>query len=216
MLFGAGELARLAHLAFDQDSRYEVVACTLHGEHVGDAVLADLPVVPWETLEQSHPSTTHDLFVAVGYRNVNRHRREICDAARKRGYELAAYVSPHAIVADDVAVQENTFIFEGAIVQAFATLGRGVIIWSGALVAHHTAIGDNCFIAPRAAIAGNVRVGENCFIGINATIRDGVTIADDCVIGAGALVKRNTEPHQVYAPAPTAVSNRSSAELDRL
>jgi sugar O-acyltransferase (sialic acid O-acetyltransferase NeuD family) len=216
VLFGAGELARLAHRAFSRDPRHEVVACTVTGEHLAGATLNGLPVVAWERLDSSHPPGEYSLFVAVGYRGVNRYRRELCEQARGRGYTLASYVSPHALVAEDVAVKENTFVFEGAIVQAYAQLGRNVIVWSGALVSHDSTIGDNCFIAPRAAIAGNVRVGENCFIGVNATIRDGVSVAPDCVIGAGAIVKHDTRPGEVYSVAPTPVSRRKSSELERL
>jgi sugar O-acyltransferase (sialic acid O-acetyltransferase NeuD family) len=216
VVFGAGELARLAYRAFAADTRYEVVACTVTQEHLADAALDTVPVVPWEELESTHSPETTALFVAVGYRGVNRRRREICEVARERGYELVSYVSPHALVADDVEVRENTFVFEGAIIQAFARLGRNVIVWSGALISHDSQIGDHCFIAPRAAIAGNVRVGENCFIGINATLRDGVSIAPDCVIGAGAVVKRDTRPGEVYSAAPTPAADYASFELDRL
>jgi sugar O-acyltransferase (sialic acid O-acetyltransferase NeuD family) len=216
VIFGAGELARLAYLAFSSDPRYEVVACTVTSELVERATLFDLPVVPWEELEDSHPPTAHSLFVAVGYRAVNRHRRELCAEARRKGYELASHVSPHAIVADDVEVRENSLVFEGAIVQAFASLGRNLVMWSGAVVAHDSSIGDNCFIAPRAAIAGNVRIGDNCFVGVNATIRDGISIAPNCVIGAGAVIKHDTLPGEVYPALPTAASTRPSSELDDL
>lgn len=216
VIFGAGELARLAYRAFAADTRHEVVACTVTHEHLADASLDAVPVVPWEELESSHPPAEHSLFVAIGYRGVNRRRREVCDLARDRGYELASYVSPQAFVADDVDVKENTFVFEGAIVQAYAQLGRNVIVWSGALVSHDSSIGDNCFIGPRAAIAGNVRVGENCFVGVNATIRDGVSIASDCVIGAGAVVKRDTRSGEVYSAVPTPVADYPSSDLDRL
>lgn len=216
MIFGAGELARLAYVAFEAASEHDVVACTVTREFVDGTELSGLPVVPWEGLETTHPPGDHALFVAVGYRAVNRHRRELCEAARRRGYELASYVSPHAVIASDVEVRENTFVFEGVIVQPFATLGRNVIVWSGAVVSHDSRIGDNAFIAPHAAIAGNVHIGENCFIGANATIRDGVSIAADCVIGAGAIVKHDTNEGEVYSTVPTPLSGRRSSELDRL
>jgi sugar O-acyltransferase (sialic acid O-acetyltransferase NeuD family) len=216
VLFGAGELAQLAYLAFTQDGEREVVACTVSRELVPETELFDLPVVAWDELDESHGPERHALFVAVGYRGVNRRRRELCEEARVRGYELASHVSPKALVAPDVEVRENTFVFEGVIVQPFATLGRNVILWSGAFVAHDSAIGDNCFIAPRAAIAGNVRVGENSFVGINATIRDGVSIAPDCVIGAGAVIKHDTRPGEVYSAQPTDAASSTSSELDRL
>jgi sugar O-acyltransferase (sialic acid O-acetyltransferase NeuD family) len=216
VLFGAGELARLAYLAFTQEGEREIVACTVSRELVTETELFDLPIVAWEELETAYGPERHELFVAVGYRGVNRYRRELCEAARRRGYELASHVSPKALVARDVEVRENTFVFEGVIVQPFATLGRNVILWSGAFIAHDSAIGDNCFIAPRAAIAGNVRVGENSFVGVNATIRDGVSIAPDCVIGAGAVIKHDTSLGEVYSAQPTAVSASTSSELDRL
>jgi sugar O-acyltransferase (sialic acid O-acetyltransferase NeuD family) len=216
VLFGAGELARLAFVAFAADGRWEVVACTVSASYVGDAELFGLPVVPWEELETTHPTADHALFVAVGYRGVNRHRRDLCDEARARGYELAAYASPDALIASDVQLAENTFIFGGAVIEPFVRLGRNVIIWSGALIAHDSTIGDNCFLAPRATLAGNVTLGDNCFVGVNATVRDGVTVAPDCVIGAGAVVKYDTQPGAVYSAQPTPVSARPSSELDDL
>jgi sugar O-acyltransferase (sialic acid O-acetyltransferase NeuD family) len=216
VLFGAGELARLAYLAFTGDGGRDVVACTVSREYVDRTELFGLPVVAWEELESTHPPDTHDLFVAVGYTRVNRHRAALCEEARARGYELASHVSPSAIVAPDVEIGENTFVFEGAIVQPFVTLGRNLIMWSGAVISHDTEIGDNCFIAPRAAIAGNSRLGDNCFVGVNATIRDGVVVAPDCVIGAGAVIKRDTSPGEVYSTVPTSPSQRLSSELERL
>ena len=121
VLFGAGELARLAYLAFTQNGR-EVVACTVSAELVERAELFELPVVAWEQLVSTHPPEDHELFVAVGYSAVNRHRAAICAGALDRGYRLASHVSPHAIVASDVEIRENTFLFEGVIVQPFVTL----------------------------------------------------------------------------------------------
>lgn len=216
VLLGAGELARLAYLAFTQDDGREVVACAVSRELVAGTALFDLPVVAWEDLEETYAPDRHALFVAVGYRGVNRFRRELCAEARGRGYELATHVSPRALIARDVEVHENSFVFEGVIVQPFATLGRNVILWSGAFVAHDSSIADNCFVGPRAAIAGNVRVGENSFVGVNATIRDGVTIAPDCVIGAGAVIKHDTSHGEVYPARATTASATPSSELDRL
>lgn len=216
VLVGAGDLARLAYRGFADDDAFDVVACAVSREYVGKARLESLPVVAFEDLEQTHPPDAHALFVAVGYRRVNRGRRELFDAARARGYSLAAYRSPHAYVAADVELRANTFVFEGAIIQPFVTLGEDVIIWSGAVVAHDTRVGDHCFIAPNASISGKVTLGENCFVGINATIRDGVTVAPDCVIGAGAIIKHDTQPGEVYSARMTVVSPRPSSDYDDL
>lgn len=216
VLVGAGDLARLVHRAFAADDAFDVVACAVSRDYVGSSQLAELPVVAFEDLEQTHPPDSHSLFVAVGYRRVNRGRRELFEAARARGYTLAAYRSPDAYVAPDVEVRANTFVFEGAIIQPFVTLGEDVIVWSGAVVAHDTRVGDHCFIAPNASISGKVTLGDNCFVGINATIRDGVTVAPDCVIGAGAVIKHDTQPGEVYSARQTPASARSSSDYDDL
>ena len=216
VLVGAGELARLALLSFTRDSPYDVVACAVTREFVEGARLGSLPTLAFEDLERTHPPDSHALFVAVGYRRVNRGRRELFRDARNYGYALATFRSPQAYVAPDVELGDNTFVFEGAIIQPVVTMGVDVIVWSGAVIAHDTRVGDHCFIAPNASISGNVTLGENCFVGINATIRDGVTIARDCVIGAGAVIKHDTQPGEVYSAPMTAVSKRTSGEYDEL
>jgi len=216
VLVGAGDLARLAYPAFAADDEFDVVACAVSREYVDSAQLASLPIVAFEDLEATHPPDSHALFVAVGYRRVNRGRRELFEEARGRGYTLAVYRSPHAYVAPDVELRANTFVFEGAIIQPFVTMGEDVIVWSGAVVAHDSRVGDHCFIAPNASISGKVTLGENCFVGINATIRDGVTVAPDCVIGAGAVIKHDTRSGEVYSARMTVVSPRSSSDYDDL
>ena len=216
VIVGAGELARLAHLAFAEESDYEVAACAVSREYAGEARLGDLPVAMLEELETSHPPEKHHVFVAIGYRGVNRPRRAVVEDLRARGYTLATFRSPHCHVARDVELRPNTFLFEGVIVQPFVTLGDDVIVWSGAVIAHDTDVGSHCFIGPNASISGNVTLGENCFVGINATIRDGVAVAPDCVIGAGAVIKSDTQPGEVYSAVATQASSKSSAEYDRL
>lgn len=210
MIFGTGELARLVELGFDEIG-YDVVGHTVHREWIdgGDAV-------PFEEVERAFPPATHAMFVAVGYTRVNRARAEICAAGRAKGYELATCVNPHALVSRAATIGSNCFVFEGCIVQPFVTIGDNVIMWSGAQVAHDSRVGDNCFLGPGATVAGNVVIGENCFIGANATLRDGLRIAPDCVIGAGAVIKRDTQPGDVYAAAPTQPATRKSWELEAI
>lgn len=211
VIFGAGELARLVELGFSQIG-YDVVGHTMHGEWIADGDDA----VAFEEVERAFPPESHAMFVAVGYTRVNRARAEICASARAKGYELATYLSPQAIVSPAASIGSNCFVFEGCIVQPFVTIGDNVIMWSGSQVAHDSRIADNCFLGPSATIAGNVVVGEKCFIGANATIRDGVRIAADCVIGAGAVIKRDTQQGEVYATPPTQPAERKSWELEAI
>jgi sugar O-acyltransferase (sialic acid O-acetyltransferase NeuD family) len=216
VIFGIGSLGRLARHYFDADSEYAVRAFTVDGveaetEHDG------LPLVSFDDLPNRYPPSEFELFVAVGYRQVNRGRAEVYRRALDRGYRLVTYVSSSAIVSPAATVGCNCFLFEGVIVQPFVSIGNDTVIWSGATVAHDTVVGDHCFLAPAASVSGNVVVGDYSFIGNNATVRDGVRLGEASVVGAGAVVKWDVPAGAILRAAGTQpLGDRSSADLDVL
>jgi len=198
VIFGTGELAQLAHVYLAADSPHRVAAFTVDSKHLNTGTLRGLEVVPFEDLERTHPPDAYAMFVAVGYRQVNRARAEVYHRCKARGYELISYVSSRAVLWDEAAIGDNCFIFENNVIQPFARIGSNVTIWSGSLIAHHAEIADHCFISLHAVVAGGARVGERSFIGANATIRDHVTVAPACVVGAGALILEDTQEEGIY------------------
>jgi len=165
-------------------------------------------------MPRRYPSDEVGLFVAIGFKNVNRVRRAVYEECKANGYELVSYVSSKAlIVDDDVSIGDNCFILEANVVQTGARIGNDVVLWSGNHIGHDAVIGDHCFLSSHVVVSGHVVVEENCFIGVNATIRDRVRIARDCVVGAGALIMRDTAPGEVYAVRGTSVAPIKSSEL---
>jgi sugar O-acyltransferase (sialic acid O-acetyltransferase NeuD family) len=199
VIFGAGTLARLARIYFLRDTDYEIVACTVEANYVRDSSLADLPVVAFESLVESHPPEEHSLFVAVGYTQVNRRRADLYDVCGELGYVLPTIVSTRAHCWDDLRIGSNSLVFDAVVIEPNVEIGNDVIVWSGTQISHDSAIEDHCFFGPNAVVLGDVRVGARAFVGANATILNGVAIAPDCVVGAGALVKRDTLPGDVYS-----------------
>jgi sugar O-acyltransferase (sialic acid O-acetyltransferase NeuD family) len=199
VLFGTGDFAQVACEYLRQDSPHEVVAFTVNERYVDETELLGLPVVPFERLEELHPPSSCAMFVAVGFSGVNKTRRAMYDECRSKGYELISYVSSKAIHLGEVALGDNSFVFEANVIQPFVRIGSNVIIWSGNHIGHHSRIEDHCFIASHAVISGNVTIGEESFVGVNATFRDGVTVAPRCLIGAGALIMKDTEEGGVYS-----------------
>ena len=208
VLFGVGDFAQVAARYLRLDSPHEVVAFTVHERFIEARELMDLPVVPYERIEQTHPASECAMFVAIGFSHVNRTRREIYEECKRKGYELLSYVNSKAIHWGELELGDNCFVFEANVIQPFVRIGSNVILWSGNHIGHHTQIADHCFIASHVVISGGVTIGEETFIGVNATFRDGVTVAPRCVIGAGALIMKDTEEGGVYAvpgtdPRPT-------------
>ena len=116
-----------------------------------------VPVVDFEDVEQRFPPATHDMFVAISFKGVNKLREAKVAEAEAKFYPLTSHVSPRASVWSKLVVNPNTIIMENNVIQPFVTIGRNVIMWSGNLIGHHTRIGDNCFIASQAVISEQLR-----------------------------------------------------------
>ncbi len=204
LIFGAGSLARLAHDYCVRDGAYDVRGFTVHEQYLEDSACNGLPGFAFERLESHFPPDTCLLFVAVGYKHVNRARARVVDECRARGYRLASIVSTRAHLWPDVQLGENCFVFDAVVVEPRVTIGDDVILWSGSQVSHDAVVGAHCFLAPNAVVLGDAKLGERCFVGGNATVRNGITLADDTVVGAGAVIMRDTRPGEVYAASATA------------
>lgn len=213
VIFGAGQIAEVAHYYFTEDSPYDVVAFTVDAAYLGATALFGLPVVPFEDVERAYPPDDFTLFVAMGYGKVNAYRAAKVAAARARGYRLAHYVSSRAWVWNGFAPRDNLMVMEHNTVQPYVEIGENTTLWSGNHIGHHTRIGDNVFVASHAVISGAVTVGDNCFIGVNATVRDNVTLGTHCVLGAGALVVKDAPAHTVFPGTATEPSRVPSSRL---
>jgi sugar O-acyltransferase (sialic acid O-acetyltransferase NeuD family) len=213
VLFGTGDFARIARVYFEQDSEYDVIAFTVNEEYISEPTLNGLPVVPFESLEESYPPDRCEMFVAAGFSKVNQVRAGIFEQARERGYELATYICSKAIRWGPNEFGANTFVFESNVVQPYVTIGDDTVLWSGNHIGHDSRIGNHVFIASHAVISGNCSIGDYCFVGVNATFRDGVTVADRCVVGAGALIMKDTEEGAVYSVRGTEPLEKKSWDL---
>jgi len=198
VVFGAGDIARLAHFYFATDSEHEVVAFAVDPEFRSADVFMDLPLISMGDVVRRYPPSSHKMFVAVSYRKMNRVRAAKYAEAKSLGYELVSYISSRCTFLATRAPGDNCFILEDNTIQPFVTIGNDVTLWSGNHVGHDAVIGDHCFISSHVVISGHVQIGRNCFIGVNATLRDSVRIADYTLIGAGALIMKNTTERSVY------------------
>ena len=213
VIFGLGDLARMARVYLTKDSPYDVAAFTANEEYITEPDLLGKPVVPFENLLQSHPPDQYKMLVAVGYSRVNKARAAVYEQCKGLGYELISYINSRATDWGEIEVGDNTFIFEENVIQPFVRIGSNTVLWSGNHIGHDSSIGDHVFIASHVVISGNCTIGDYCFMGVNATVADGVTIAPHCVIGAGALITRDTEPEGVYKGVKAEMAGFKSSEM---
>jgi sugar O-acyltransferase (sialic acid O-acetyltransferase NeuD family) len=216
VLFGAGKIAEVLLYFFRHHSDRKVVACTADRDYLPASSWNDLPVVDFANILKTHPPSDFDLFVALGYQDLNGLRAKKCAEARALGYTLPSYVHPQSGLPLDCKYGDNCFIMNNVLVHPRVRLGNNVFVWSGAMVGHHSVIGDNCWLTSCCNVSGAVTLGKNCFLAVNSTIAHAVRVGDDCFIGANALVTKCTDDNEVYLAESTKPFRLNSRQFLRI
>jgi sugar O-acyltransferase (sialic acid O-acetyltransferase NeuD family) len=213
VIFGAGDIARLADYYFSRDSDHEVVAFTVDAAFRKSDTFLERPLVDFAEVAFVYPPETFKMFVALSYASMNLVRKEKYEAVKGLGYELVSYVSSRCSYLSECPPGDNCFVLEDNTIQPFVRIGNNVTLWSGNHVGHDSVVGDHCFISSHVVISGHVQIGERCFLGVNATLRDNIRIAAATLIGAGAAIMKDTVEKGVYVPQK---SKRLTMTSDRI
>ena len=213
IIIGNSSNAKLAHYYFTHDSEYEVIAFSVDQKFIEKKQFCKLPVISFETLEETHSSSEFDAFVAIGYSDMNNLRANLYNRTKAKGYKLPNYISSKCSFLSEESIGDNNLILEDNTIQPFVKIGCNNVFWSGNHIGHDVQINDHCFISSHVVISGFTIIGNNCFLGVNSTFRDGITIAPFTLIGAGATIMNSTKEKGVYlAPKPFEM-NKLSTEL---
>ena len=213
VIFGAGDIAKLAHFYFSRDSEHRVVGFTVDAAFRREPTMADLPLVDFETVERHFPPAECQMFIALSYADMNQLRARKYGEAKARGYSLASYVSSRCTNLAEHSFGDNCFILEDNTIQPFVRIGSNVTLWSGNHVGHDSVIEDHVFVSSHVVISGHVRVGAYSFLGVNATIRNGISIAPHTLIGGGAVVMADTEERGAYIQRPAQRLDKTSDQI---
>ncbi len=213
VIFGTGDIGRLAHFYFTHDQAYDVVAFSADGAFINATEFRGLPVVAFEDVVHRYPPDDFDMFVALSYKELNQVRARKYEEAKAKGYTLISYVCSRLVTWGDTQIGDNCFIFENQTIQPFVTIGNNVTMWSGNHIGHDSTIGDHCFLTSHVVVSGHVTIGSHCFLGVNATLRDGITLAPYTVVGAGATVVKDTVEKGVYLGVAAQLKGQDATQL---
>jgi len=213
VIVGTGLFAEVACSYFEELADFEVVAFACHESYKTADEVNGRRLLAIENLAQYYGSEDIEVFVAIGYGEMNKMRQRVYEEIKERGYRCATFVHPDVRIWNSSTIGDNVFIFEDNTIQPFTAIGNNVVLWSGNHVGHHSTVGDHCFISSHVVISGSCKVGNNVFIGVNASLHDSITIGDECLIGAGAVISKSTEPKSVYVPQPTKVFPKTSDQI---
>ena len=212
IIFGNGSMAHAAGQYIFQHNLREISAYTVDVKFIDSTSFQEKPLVPFDTIETLYSPENYDMMIPLGYWEMNRLRENRLNEAKLKGYQIASYISPHCVVANDVQINENTLIYELAIIRGDTSLGTNVIVNAGANIGHHCVIGAHSFIAAGVVTGGNVNIGDHCVIGLGAILRDGVSIASGSFIGAGSVVTLDISESGLYYGNPAKRQEKTPLE----
>lgn len=216
IIFGTGKIAEVVSYYAEQECRLIISAYTVDRAHKQSDNFLGKPVVAFDELASLYTPDRYDLFVAVGYHNLNALRAEKCAAAKALGYRLVSIVSPNTALPNTVVFGDNCFIMPPCIIHPSVKLGDDVFVWSGALIGHHSVIADHCWFTSNCNIGGNVVMGQNCFVALNATVGHSVNIGSFCFLGANTLVTKNLDEEKVVITESSKPIRLTSSQFLRM
>lgn len=214
VIVGTGLFGQVVWTYFRHAGEYDAVAFSAERDYAERTPeFCGLPVLALEDLERQFAPEACEVFVAVGFRDLNKIRARLFDDLKRRGYRCASYVHASVVRWPETTIGENVFIFEDNTIQPFVTIGDDTILWSGNHVGHHSTIGAHCFITSHVVISGSCSVGAYSFLGVNATLRDGIKVGARNIIGPGSLILKDTQDGQVFLPKGTEPRNVTSERV---
>ena len=172
VIVGTGLLAEVVCTYFRQGGEYEVVAFAADQAHAeGQPELMGLKVEDFHEIERRYSPVDHEVFVAIGYRGLNRIRARFFEQTKAKGYRCASYMDRSVVTWPGFRLGENVLICEDNTIQPFVTIGDDTFLWSGNHIGHHSKVGSHVFISSHVVISGSCTLGDYSFFGVNATVR---------------------------------------------
>mgnify|MGYP001349261620 CR=1 FL=1 len=216
IIFGAGKVAEIIQFFFYEYTQREIIAFCVDIEYKDKDNLNNIPIIEFGNLINDYPPSKVDIFVAMGYQEMNKVREEKYKLFKNYGYRLASYVDSNSNIPNNCIIGENCFLMNSLNIHPFVTIGNNVFIWSGSMIGHHSKIDDNTWITSSSSIAGNSYVGKNCFLGLNSSIGNSIKVEDNCFIGANSLIIKSTKHSEVFITAGTKPMRLNSEQFIKL
>jgi sugar O-acyltransferase (sialic acid O-acetyltransferase NeuD family) len=203
VIFGLGRGADVATRYFRDDSPHEIVGYTVDDEYADRKEFMGKPVIPFSRIEKEIPPNQGQMFILLGFQQMNGLRAEKFAQAKSKGYTLASYISSKILGWEKPKFGENCFVLEGNVFNYDVTIGNDVVMWSGNHVGDLSTIEDHVFVSSQVVLSGEVTIGAGSFLGVHSTISNYVKVGAGCYIGANTLIAQNTAPGSVYVTKGT-------------
>ena len=216
IIFGASEMAEMAHYYFKSDTSNKPVAFAVDDEFYKESKLLGLPIFPWSEIVSKFSPKKYKMHIAVSYKGLNKIREKIYTQCKNSGFQLESYVSSKSSIWKEITYGENCFILENQTIQPGVKIGNNVMLWSGNHIGHGSVLGSHTYISSHVVVSGHTTIGQRCFLGVNSAVRDFITIGSDTFVGMGSIVTRDLPEGSVVLPARSEILEANSEKAIKI
>lgn len=204
VLYGAGPYGKLFFREADRYGAIDIVGFTVDSEFLKSERECGLPVVPFEEVTGIYPPTQYDMLVLCGY-TVMRNRARMYNKAKEKGYRLANYISPHAVLDNEIKMGDNNIIMANSFVGFDGMMGNDNIIRQNVSIGHGFVMEDHSVISTSCKLGAGCHFEDLVFMGIGVSGREHVRYGRESLIGVGSNVVGDVEPYSTCRGNPAKV-----------
>ena len=113
VVFGSGMISRVATEIFEDRQNIKVLGYVVHTKYIHDREWLGKPVFEFESLKTRFDPQEINIFVAVGYQNMNGLRESVCNQFTDMNFKLVNCVDPSVYIPKSVSIGHNNLIMAG-------------------------------------------------------------------------------------------------------
>lgn len=191
IIYGAGPLAEMFLSDVSKYNTVNPVAFTVDRDYLTEEKLCDLPIIPFDEIENKYPPASFQMIVlCTGLSDLSL-RKLMYKRAKDKGYTLINYISPGANLESEIKMGDNNIIFSGAEIGLHGEMGSDNIIRQKVYIGHNFLLGSHNILSPGCTIGGFSNIGDSNFLGLSVVSADHRTIGDGCIIGMGSVLTKD-------------------------
>lgn len=194
VIYGAGAYGKMFFYEVARSGAIDIVAFTVDSAYLNMEKECGLPVVPFEEVTKIYPPEEYDMAVLCGHA-VMRNRAMMYNKAKAKGYRLINYVSPNAMLENEIKMGDNNIIMANVILGYNGVMGSNNIVHQNTYIGHEFEIENHSVIGTSCTLGGRCHFEDLVFMGMGVTARGYVRYGRESLIGIGSNVVKDVEAY---------------------
>lgn len=191
----------------------EVVAFTVDRIYMESDTFCNLPMYPFESIEDYLDMSEVDVALALGYSQMNYVRKLKYEECKQRGYSIATFCSEKAFIYTE-SIGEGSIIMPSVYIGPSVEIGLCNVFKVKISLPHHNKVGNFNWFSGGCTFGGGTIVGSNCFLGLSTTVRNSICLADCTFAAANSYIHKNTLEGGAYMGMPAKIiEGKTSMEI---